>query len=245
MEIDRKNPVPVYHQIYRIMKEEIEKGVFQSGDYLPSEEELAKIYDVSRLTLRQALRKLCEEGIIEKKKGKRSKIVQIKNVENLSELKGFTQDAILSGHSASSIVLANKLVDLPDEVGETFKIPKESKVILLNRLRLLDNIPYAIEWAYINIAIDVRMLNLLETDMSASSLYEFFRKNIGLKLEYADETLEVVMAGVENAKLLGIQTGSCLLFRKRFTYSSTGKCVEYVQSYYRGDRYKFNVRIRA
>ncbi len=245
MMIDKGSPIPIYHQIYSTIKDEIEKGALKYGDILPSEEDLAQKYDVSRLTVRQALRKLVEDGVIEKEKGKRSKIIQSKNIENLSELRGFTEDAKISGHQASSSVITNTLVDIPEVAIEKFKVPTGSKVIRLNRLRLLDNIPYAIEWAYINIAVDVRMLNILEMDMSKSSLYAFFKNTIGLKLEYADETLEVVTASVDNAKLLGIQNGSCLLLRRRFTYSSNGECIEYVQSFYRGDRYKFNVRIRA
>ncbi len=186
-----------------------------------------------------------EDGIIEKQRGKKSKIREIKNIENLSQLKGFTQDAILLGHVPSSAVLANKLINVPDQAIEKFKIPNGTKVIFLNRLRLLDGIPYAIEMAYINVSIDVKLLNILDMDMSKSSLYAFFKDEVGLKLEYADETIEVVQANSENAKLLAIQNGNCILLRNRFTYINDGQCIEYVQSYYRGDKYKFNIRIRS
>ncbi len=244
MKIDRRNPMPIYHQIYIDLKERIEKDL-NFGGYLPSEGELADQYGVSRLTVRQALKNLMEDGIIEKQRGKKSKIREIKNIENLSQLKGFTQDAILLGHVPSSIVLANKLVTVPDQAVEKFKISKGTKVIFLNRLRLLDGIPYAIEMAYINVSIDVKLLNILDMDMSKSSLYAFFKDEVGLKLEYADETIEVVQANPENAKLLSIQSGNCILLRNRFTYTNDDQCIEYVQSYYRGDKYKFNIRIRS
>jgi GntR family transcriptional regulator len=244
MKIDRKNPMPIYHQIYRDLKERIE-GDLISGEYLPSEDELADQYGVSRLTVRQALKNLMEDGIIEKQRGKKSKIKEIKNIENLSQLKGFTQDAILLGHTPSSVVLANKLINVPDQAFDKFKVPRGSKVIFLNRLRLLDGIPYAIEMAYINVSIDVKLLDILDMDMSKSSLYAFFKDEVGLKLEYADETIEVVQANSENTKLLGIQSGNCILLRNRFTYTHDGQCIEYVQSYYRGDKYKFNIRIRS
>lgn len=244
MKIDRKDPTPIYHQIYMDLKEKIEKE-FKPGQSLPSEEELARIYGVSRLTIRQSLKNLVEDGFIEKQRGRKSRIVEGKNIQNLSELRGFTQEALLLGHVPSSVVIANKLVSASESIAEKFEIQPGTKVIFLNRLRLLDGIPYAIEYTYVNISVNFKLLDILDMDMSKSSLYAFFRENVGLKLEYADETIEVVQASGENAKLLGIQNGSCILLRNRYTYTSNEDCVEYVQSYYRGDKYKFTVRIKA
>jgi len=245
VEIDKDSPIPMYHQLYGILKSKIEKDQMKPGDFLPSENKLAKMYNVSRLTVRQALSELAEEGLIERQRGKGTMIIQPKNIENLTELKGFTDEAHMTGHSASSVVIDNKLVDAPVTLLEKLNLPVGSKVVLLKRLRLLDKIPYAIEWAYINPAIDTRVLNILEMDMSKSSLYEFFRKTLELELQYADETLEVTLATSESAKLLGISPGDCVVLRKRFTYVYDEKCVEYVQSLYRGDKYKFNIRLRA
>ena len=245
MEIDKDSPIPMYHQLYGILKSKIEKDQMKPGDFLPSENKLAKMYNVSRLTVRQALSELAEEGLIERQRGKGTVIIQPKNIENLTELKGFTDEAHMTGHSASSVVIGNKLVDTPVTLLEKLNLPVGSKVVLLKRLRLLDKIPYAIEWAYINPAVDTRVLNILEMDMSKFSLYEFFRKTLELELQYADETLEVTLATSESAKFLDISPGDCVVLRKRFTYVYDEKCVEYVQSLYRGDKYKFNIRLRA
>lgn len=245
MEIDKKSPIPIYHQLYGILKKKIKDGVFKAGEYLPSENKLAQNYEVSRLTVRQALSELVEEGMVNKKRGKGTLIVHPKNIENLTELRGFTDDARMSGHTASSVVFENRLVDAPNVITDKLKLPIGSKVILLKRLRLLDNVPYAIEWAYINPAIDTRILNILEMDMSKSSLYDFFRNTLRIKMQYADETLEVAQADGENAEFLKINAGDCVVLRKRFTYIDDEKCLEYVQSLYRGDKYKFNIRLRA
>lgn len=245
MKIDKKSPIPIYHQLYEILKKEIKGGVFKAGEYLPSENRIAQNYEVSRLTVRQALSELVEEGMVKKKRGKGTLIVHPKNVENLTELRGFTDDARISGHTASSVVLENRLVDAPSVVTDKLKLPIGSKVILLKRLRLLDGTPYAIEWAYINPAADTRILNILEMDMSKSSLYDFFRNTLKIEMQYADETLEMTRADGENAAFLKIRTGDCVVLRKRFTYTDNEKCVEYVQSLYRGDKYKFHIRLHA
>lgn len=245
MEINKKSPIPIYHQLYEILKKKIKNGTFKAGEYLPSENKLAEYYGVSRLTVRQALSELVEEGMVKKRRGKGTLIVHPKNIENLTELRGFTDDARMSGHVASSIVFENRLVDAPNVITDKLKLPIGSKVILLKRLRLLDEVPYAIEWAYINPAIDTRILNILEMDMSKSSLYDFFRNTLAIKMQYADETLEVAQADGENAEFLKINAGDCVVLRKRFTYIDDEKCVEYVQSLYRGDKYKFSIHLRA
>ena len=243
MEIDKDSPIPIYHQLYEILRTKIKDGVFKVGEYLPPENKLAQTYKVSRLTVRQALAELVEEGLIKKRRGKGTLVIRPKNVENLMELRGFTDDAKKAGYTPASVVLENKLVDVPSIAAEKLNLQIGSKVILLKRLRLLDESPYAIEWAYVNLALDTRILSILEMDMSKSSLYDFFRNTLGIKIKYADETLEVTRADKENADFLNIKVGDCVVLRKRFTYTQEGKCIEYVQSLYRGDRYKFNIRL--
>ncbi len=241
--IDKNSPIPLYYQLYKILKERIGKGEFGPGDFLPSENQLAALYDVSRLTVREALAELVKEGLIEKKKGRGSIVTGPKNVENLTGLHGFTEDAKIAGFRPTSRVLDNRLVEAPLSVSEKLNLPQGSKVVLLKRLRLLDETPYAIETAYVNPMIDVRVLNVLDMDMSKNSLYEFFRKILGLKLIYADETLEVMKATHEVQKLLKISKDACVVLRHRFTYVEGDKCIEYVQSIYRGDRYRFTLRL--
>ncbi|WP_456400315.1 GntR family transcriptional regulator [Mesoaciditoga sp.] len=240
--IDRSSPIPIYHQLYELLKIKIENGEFTVGQYLPSETSLAKRYGVSRLTVRQALSKLVEDGLIEKHRGKGTKVRSRKNVENLMELRSFTEEARESGHVPSSIVMQNTLVDTPFFVADKLNLPSKSKMILLKRLRLLDGVPYVIEWAYINPGVDTRLLNILEMDMSKASLYDYIKKTLEIKFEYAYETLEVGHASAEEARLLSIKTGDCVALRKRFTYTENGECIEYTQSIYRGDKYKFKIR---
>ncbi len=241
--IDKNSPIPIYHQLYECLKKRIKNGEFKVGEYLPSENSLADFYDVSRLTVRQALSKLVEDGIVEKLRGKGTRVKNEKNVENLTELSGFTDEARRNGYIPSSIVMQNTIVDAPFYIIEKLKLPQKSKMILLKRLRMLNGTPYAIEWAYLNPAVDTRLLNILEMDMSNGSLYDFFKNVLNLRLEYGDETLEVGHASVEDARLLGIHVNDCIVLRRRFTYTDNSECIEYVQSIYRGDKYKFTIRI--
>ena len=242
-EINRESPIPLYYQIYELLKKRIRSGEFRLGDYLPSENQLTAYYGVSRLTVREALSELAKEGLIEKRKGRGSIVVGPKNIENLTGLHGFTEEAKLAGAKPTSLVLENRLVDAPPYVSEKLGLPHGSKMVLLKRLRFLDNTPYAIESAYLNLMVDVRILNILEMDMSKHSLYEFLRKTLKLKLIYADETLEFAKTTKEAQKLLQLPKDACIVRRNRFTYIEGNRCIEYVQSLYRSDRYTFTVRL--
>lgn len=243
--VDRNSPVPIYYQLYLLIKSEIEDGNYNPEEYLPSENEYSEKYNISRLTVRQALRKLVENGLVETQKGKGTRVLFPKNVTSLTHLKSFTEEAESSGHKAGSIVIENRLIDIPPEARSVMKLPDKSKVILLKRLRLLDEIPFAIESAYINTGTDVRILTLLGVDMTNRSLYRYIERNLDVSIEYADETIEISRAIPEIASLLKITENDSVMLRKRFTYTKDSRCFEYVKSFYRGDRYKFNVRIYA
>jgi len=243
--MDKEYPIPLYYKIYADLKEKIAEGVFKPGDRIPSEMELCKIYGVSRLTIRRALEELRREGIIERTKGRGTFITGSKKEEQLTVLKGFTDEARNKGYRVKSRVLENKLIEVPVEARDAFKLEPKTLVVLLKRLRYINDEPVAIEWAYLNPNVSVKILNVLKEDMSRRSLYEFLREEVGLVLSRAIEVLEIVNLTEEDARLLEVPQKSCAVLRKRFTYTSENECVEYVLSLYRSDKFKFKIELRS
>lgn len=238
-------PVPLYYRVYKELKRKILDGEYRPGDRIPPEIELVKSFGVSRLTVRRALDELKSEGLITRHKGKGTFIVGRKEEEAMNVLKGFTDKAKQEGFSVKSHVLDNKLVEVPTELCGIFGLEQGTMVVLLRRVRFLNEDPVAIESAYLNPAVDVRILNILKRDMSKESLYEFLRNELKIPLIRAMEELELTQASSSDAKHLGIQPGACALLRKRYTYTANGKCVEFVRSIYRGDKYKFKMELRS
>ncbi len=231
-------PVPLYYKIYRDLREKIVNGYFKDGK-IPTEKELCKEYGVSRMTIRKALEQLIMEGLIERKKGKGTFVKKKGSEEKLSKLSGFTEE--VGRDRVTSKVLSNKLVRIPFEAKDKFGLPEDALVLLLKRVRYIDGEAVAVEEAYLNPSIDVRILKIIEMDMSNRSLYEFLRNDLGISLDHAEETIEVVNLSSSHAKLLDQPSGKCALLRKRYTYTSDDKCIEYVQSVYIGDKFKFQV----
>lgn len=243
--LDRTLPVPLYYQLYQDLKKKIIQGHWQSEERLPSEYELCRTYGISRLTVRKALEELFREGHITRSRGKGTFVSEKKREENLTTLQGFTHEVLNKGQTTSSVVLENRLIQAPPEVLQPFRISEDTPVILLKRLRYVDQLPMALEKAYINPNTSSRVLKLLSMDWKHDSIYRFFHDDLGIILAYADETIEVTHPTEEDAQLLKIHTQESIILRRRFTYSSLEECVEYVISLYRADKYKFKVRLRS
>lgn len=243
--LDRSLPVPLYYQLYKELKKKILNSELNPGDPLSSEFEFCKEYKISRLTVRKALEELSREGLITRSRGRGTFVSQSKQEENLTELQGFTDEVEKQGQHTSSIVLENRLVEPPPEVVQCFSISDDTPVIFLKRLRLVDNSPMAIESAYFNTTLNPRLLKLVQMDMEHHSVYNFFKKDLGIVLEYADEIIEVHKPVEGDREMLKIKNEDCAVLRRRYTYIAENKCIEYVISLYRGDKYKFKVRLGA
>ncbi|AKI98287.1 GntR family transcriptional regulator [Kosmotoga pacifica] len=236
---EKEHGVPAYISIYRTLKARIEDGTYSKK--LPTEKELCEEFEVSRLTVRRALDELKRERLLISKKGKGTFVTEKKREEQLSTLAGFTEEAISEGHTTKSLVLKNEIIFPPTEVMDAFGLPHKGMVVLLERVRFLDDQPMAIERSYLNPLVDIRVLNIIKMDMSNESLYRVLKEEFSIKLDHAVEIIEIAKLSEIEAKYLETNEGDYGILRHRLTYTSEGLCLEYVESIYRGDKYKLKV----
>jgi len=236
-----ETPIPLYYKLYVDLKESLNSGKYQKGDKLPTEKELCQQYSISRLTVRRAMDELRREGFIERLKGKGTFVTGSKREEQLAILTGFTDEARKRGSETRSVVLENKLVRVPADAVELFDIPADAMVVLLKRVRFLEGEPYAIEEAYLNVGADIRFLNITQRDMEKESLYGILRKEFNINISYAEEEMELTRLKKEEARFLRQEQDDCAIMRKRFTYTKSDICIEYVISLYRADKSKFRI----
>jgi GntR family transcriptional regulator len=236
-----ETPFPLYYKLYVELKEALQSGRYLKGDKLPTEKELCLEYGLSRLTVRRAMDELRREGFIERLKGKGTFVTGSKREEQLATLTGFTDDAQKKGREAKSVVLDNRLIRVPADAVDAFKIPADAMVVLLKRVRMLEGEPYAIEEAYLNVGADIRFLNITQRDMESESLYGILRKEFSINISYAQEEMELTRLKRDDARFLKQEINDCAILRKRFTYTKSDVCIEYVISLYRADRSKFRI----
>lgn len=234
--LHREAPDPLYIQVKEALLAEIRSGRYGPHDRLPSERELSERFDVSRMTVRQALLDLARDGAVYTRVGKGTFVAAPKIDQQLRTLTSFSQDIRAWGGQPSSLVLEARELAASDEVAAALHIAPGAPVILLSRLRLADNLPLAIETAKLPAA---RCPGLLRHDFRTASLYHVLRTEYGIEPAQAEQVIEAALATPREAELLGVTPPAAVLRMQRLTRDADGQPIEYVHSTYRSDRYKF------
>ena len=234
--IYRNSPVPRYYQLKEIMREKIASGEWKSGDLIPSERELGEKYGISRMTARQAITEMVNEGMLYREQGKGTFVSQRKVTQQLMRLTGFTEDIRARGQLPSTRILAASMRPADETTAERLRIKPQEMIFCLQRLRLADGEPLAIELSQLHFPNCER---LLEENLQENSLYRLLETKYGLPLMEAEQELEAGLAGNEESQLLKVPTGSAVLFIRRTTYTDRNQPIEYAKSVYRGNKYTF------
>src|SRR6266480_6637171 len=139
--IYRNSPLPRYYQLKEIMRERIRTGEWKPGDLIPSERELGEKYGISRMTARQAITDLVNEGLFYREQGKGTFVSRHKITQQLIRLTGFTEDIRARGQRPGAKVLSARMVPADETTAERLRIKPGLLICRLNRLRLADEEP--------------------------------------------------------------------------------------------------------
>ena len=239
--IYRNSPLPRYFQLKEIMRERIRSGEWKPGELIPSERELSEKYGISRMTARQAITELVNEGLFYREQGKGTFVSQRKITQQLIHLTGFTEDIRARGQRPGTKVLSATMHPADEETAEKLRINAGTPIFRLQRLRLADDEPLAIELSQISFK---GCEGLLEEDLEHNSLYRLLEAKYGIALMEADQELEAGLTGSEEAQLLKISVASPVLFTRRITYSDRNQPIEYAKAVYCGNKYTFYTHMK-
>lgn len=240
--LDKQGFIPLYYQIQQALLEKIQRGELGEGDLLDSEEELARRYQVSRMTARQALHGLKSKGVAVSQKGRGTFVQRPKLEKNIMHLQGFTVDMRQRGMIPASRLLEQAIASPSEEQCAKLRLSTNDRVLRLRRLRLADGIPMAVELSH----VPLNAFPGLELyDFASHSLYEVLRDRYGVRVGWADEIIEAHPATVEESDLLTIPRRASILSITRVIITTDETPVEMACSRYRGDRYRASIRIPA
>lgn len=235
--------VPLYQQLKNILKGQMLSGVLKPGDQIPSESELCRIYGVSRITVRQAVRSLVDEGFLYRKQGKGTFVASPKLRRRLPKLYSFSEDMMELGLRPSSKLLEQTVIEVDEELAELLRLPSANRQVnKLVRVRMANDEPILIERTLVPVYL---CPNLWKEDLERGSLYAILREKYGLLLDHAYETYEVGKVRKDEARSLGCRVGSPAFIIERFTYLRNEVPVELTRSVARGDRLRFTVKLVA
>ncbi len=238
--LDKNGFIPLYYQIQQALMEKIHSGELSDGDSLASEEELARTYQVSRMTARQALHSLKTTGYAFSQKGRGTFVTRPKLEKNVMHLRGFTEDMKQRGMVPSSRLIEQAAINATEELAEQLKVPVGETVMLLRRLRLADGIPMALERSHIPLKL---FPGLDRINFAKQSLYYILRENYGVRVAWADEVIEALPATREESELLTIPKRASVLSISRIIMTTQETPIEVACSRYRGDRYRASIRV--
>jgi len=239
--IDFENRIPYYLQLIDVIKEKIASKAWPEGSQIPGEQDLCEIYSVSRTVVRQALRELDLEGIIDRRKGKGTFIAKPKISEGLVQnLTGFYQDMTERGLKPVTQILLHEVIPASEKVAAQLEIPPGSQVIHLHRLRFINDEPIQLVTSYLPYNVCPKVADV---DFTNRSLYEYLEKECGFTLGRARRSIEAVAAKEAEARLLQIERGTALLMLTSVSYTTDGIAIEYFHALHRGDRSRFDVEL--
>jgi GntR family transcriptional regulator len=236
--------LPVYYQIKQTIRNWIIDKEFRPGAKIPSENELSEKFQVSRLTIRQAISQLVQEGFLISKRGAGTFVTKNDGlIKSFGlEFSGFMDDLFyqISKSKTKSVKLTTMIV--PKSIRPKLKLEKgNEEIIQIKRVRFLEKKPFAYTINYLPIEIGRR---IKEQDLYKKPLLQIMEQDMGITFVEALQTIEASFANQEVAEKLAIPSGAPILFVERIMYAQKGKPVEVVQSSYRGDLYKYIVRLK-
>lgn len=235
--------VPQYKRIADVLLASIRSGDLAVGSKVPSERDLSVEFGVSRMTARGALKTLVEQGLVESVEARGYFVADAtKRIDQrLQTLTSFTEEVRRTGRRASSVVLAARTIEAPDEIAAALGLPRGAMVHHLLRLRQADGAPVALEAAHVPVELAPTLLEA--ADFTSESLYSTLKRVFGILPVEAENTFEASAASASDAAILDVLVGAPVLRMTRLSLSSEGQAIEFVRSVYRGDRFTMRVRL--
>lgn len=195
------------------------------------------IYYVSRSTVRQAVDQLVRDGILEKRHGKGT-YVKIKPIQDwLGSLSSTTETIQRMGMNAGARLIDTKILRLEEPLKS--KIGLES-VYCFKRVRYANDIPIGIENNYY--PVDIGKI-LCEYNLNVETFYELLERNLGIKINEAEQIIKAGNINKEDAKLLDVSHNSGILITERKLFDINGNFIEYEEAFYRSDMYNFKLKL--
>lgn len=232
--INRRSKIPFYQQLYEILRGKIVNGDWMPGDMIPPESELIEQYQVSRNTVRQVLDLLVQEGLIYRQRGRGTFVAHPTLEQTMLRIISFTEDMEQRGFVPSTEVLSAQIVAAPSDIARKLQIDEGEELAVIERLRLADGEPMSVEKSFL---VHRYCPNILRYDYARNPLRQVLERDYRIRLVHARQVIRAVMASVELAEILDIKIPSPLLFIERISYSQDILPVEYLEIFYRADRY--------
>jgi len=237
--IDREDHQKLYFQLYEILKKKIESNEWTIGSQIPTEEDLCKTFNVSRVTVRTAVLELVRQGYLKRQQGKGTFIFRNIGSEGLTMLTSLQEILFEKGFQVTTKVLARSVMMPIGDLDIKLNIPKDKHIIYLKRLFLIGGEPGILQESYIPYHVCPL---LLEEDLEHNLLLDLFEKKYGIKFTKVENHIEITFLSADEAQMIGLPEGSPVILLHQYFFSGQ-TAVMYTRSIKRTDRFKFLINL--
>ena len=226
--------IPAYIRIHDALKKKIDVGFWEIGQRLPSERDLADDYEVSRMTLRQAITLLVEEGILERRVGSGTYVASHRVQEKMRGTTSFTEIVRSQGKTPSSQVVSYQRKPANETEIQQLQLKPSDYVVRMERVRYADNVPLVFEVA----SIPEKLIREFKREDITEHFFQTLTDN-GYEIGKSQQTIYAKNASERVANYLKVPKNHAVLALTQVSYFTDGRPFEYVHSQYVGDRFEF------
>ncbi len=235
--LDQAVPIPLYHQLYTVLRGKIENGEWAPGAFIPSEAQLSAQYDISRTTVRQAVLALVREGFLSRTRGRGTVVRDPKLVRQTPGWMSFTEEMRAMGRVPGAALLKFEVLPKPPlDIRQVLQPRPGEGVARLVRTRYADGELLGVSVSFLRKSLWDR-LKVEPEYLNDRSLYALLEERLGIRLVRARETIEAVVGDPDLAEL-PIPKEIPILRLTRTAYAGDGTAIEYGSNKFRGDRYE-------
>lgn len=234
--VDRSSPLPLWAQVLADLSSRLGAGEFDQR--FPTDQELVQTYDVSRQTVREAVRRLSDEGLLERERGRGTHVRKLEFEHTPGTLEGLFHQVEAQGSVQTSLVRERQVVQNP-EIAQRLNLPVRAELVHIERLRLADGEPLALDRSWL--PADVAR-PLLDASLTHAGLYDELARICRVSVIGGTERVRPVVPASADRRALAIATGIAAFAIERLVHSRDAP-VEWRESLVRGDRYSLTVEL--
>lgn len=235
------NKIPLYCKLADIIEDQINSGKLKKGQKIPSERELCKIYDMSRITVRMAIDELVRQGKLEKVQGKGTFVLSRSIIQNLGNVYSFSRKMEKQGKISSTQVVKKAIINAELKIAKNLGLNEGDRVVYLERLRCAEEVPILLEKTYFPIE---RFEFLINIDFDEKGLYKTLEEDYGIRINKAIETFKATELNSVECNMLHCPKNQYGLLVKRTSYCED-KIVCYSTIVSKGDVFEFTIKLES
>ncbi|WP_174614698.1 GntR family transcriptional regulator [Virgibacillus ihumii] len=239
--LNRKSSMPLYEQLKNVLVQQIKSGELKPQELIPSERELCETYNVSRITVRQAIDLTVNEGFLSRKHGKGTFVTGPTIKQELSKVSGFQSTLSRQGIIGKTEIIKSEKMETDIQLSKTLDIDVLSQIINLQLMGFGDESPLVFYDCYFPLEIGKEMILSAEKAIKRRkpfSIFDLYRENDIILPTHTEQTFESILSDERLTKLLKLEETTAIFKTTSVIYASE-QPIEYRVAYYRGDKFNF------